>query len=64
MFIKRLSRPLQIGHMTDTHVDVRADVYEANLKAAGKIPGVSFNNYNTDFVAIYGEARESPTWSS
>jgi Calcineurin-like phosphoesterase len=58
VFIKRLSRPLQIGHVTDTHVDVRADVYEANLKAAGKIPGVSFNNYNTDFVAIYGEARE------
>ena len=24
--------PLKIGHLTDTHVDVRADVYEENLK--------------------------------
>ena len=27
---------LRIGHITDTHVDVRADVYDWNLTAAGK----------------------------
>lgn len=58
VFIERLSGPLRIGHVTDTHVDVRPDVYEANLEADGKLGCGSFNNYNKDFIAIYREARQ------
>jgi hypothetical protein len=37
LFVQRKRQePLKIGHLTDTHVDVRADVYEANLEAAMK----------------------------
>ena len=34
LFVERGGRPtLKIGHLTDLHVDVRADVYEENVKA-------------------------------
>ena len=34
LFVDRSGRPtLKIGHLTDLHVDVRADVYEENVKA-------------------------------
>ena len=37
LFIQRhREAALRIGHITDTHVDVRADVYDWNLTAAGK----------------------------
>jgi hypothetical protein len=37
LFVERhREAALRIGHITDTHVDVRADVYEWNLTAAGK----------------------------
>jgi D-alanyl-D-alanine carboxypeptidase-like protein/calcineurin-like phosphoesterase family protein len=37
LFVQRKqAEPLRIGHLTDLHVDVRADVYEANLEAAMK----------------------------
>ncbi len=37
LFVWRNRKPsLHIGHITDTHVDVRADVYDWNLSAAGK----------------------------
>jgi 3',5'-cyclic AMP phosphodiesterase CpdA len=37
LFVQRhREAALRIGHITDTHVDVRADVYESNLIAAGK----------------------------
>jgi calcineurin-like phosphoesterase family protein len=57
VFIKRQSGPLNIAHVTDTHVDIRPDVYEENLRRAGKLAGVSFNNYNKDFIEIYREAK-------
>jgi outer membrane protein OmpA-like peptidoglycan-associated protein/3',5'-cyclic AMP phosphodiesterase CpdA len=63
LFIRaRSSAPLTIGHVTDTHVDVRADVYEHNLEAARIAEGrrtVDYNNFNTSFVKIYGEARQT-----
>src|SRR5262249_5257721 len=37
LFVKReQAGPVRIGHLTDLHVDVRADVYEANIDAAMK----------------------------
>ena len=71
VFIQRVKGPLQIGHVTDTHVDVRADVYEENLKKAGghmswdgrqlryKGTPVRYNNWNKDFVEAYREVKEN-----
>jgi outer membrane protein OmpA-like peptidoglycan-associated protein len=57
VFVRRWSKPLNIAHMTDTHVDVRADVYEENLAKSNEFAGISFNNYNKDFIEIYRESR-------
>lgn len=61
VFVRRNTTPLRIGHITDTHVDVRWDVYEANLdeaRTAGKLTSaVPFNNSNKNFVRLYGEAK-------
>lgn len=58
VFIRRQSGPLRIGHITDAHVHVRADVYENNLRKAGKLAGVSFNNFNRNFAEIYREVKD------
>lgn len=55
VFVQRQSRSLRIGHVTDTHVDVRADVYEANLTRARQ--SLSFNNFNRSFVESYTDAK-------
>src|SRR5262249_2529729 len=60
VFIKRQSGPLNIAHVTDTHVAIRPDVNEENLRREGKLAGVSFNNYNKDFIEIYREAKQPP----
>ena len=59
------SGPLRIGHITDTHVDVRADVYEENLKQENvraryhpRWTATSYNNWNRSFVRCYGHARQ------
>lgn len=58
LFVKRpASQSLKIGHLTDLHVDVRADVYEENLKKAPFQP--SYNNWNKSFVKLYGGAKQS-----
>lgn len=48
---------LNIGHLTDTHVDVRADVYEENVKQDVHKLGLRFapvfNNWNKSFSAAY-----------
>jgi len=59
VIIQRQAGPLRIGHMTDTHVDIRADVYEENLKRSGDLNRASFNNYNRDFIDIYKETRDN-----
>jgi hypothetical protein len=61
---RRRSETLNIGHVTDTHVDVRVDVYEENIiaaKARGKIdPNKGdYNNFNRSFVSVYNEAKQS-----
>lgn len=58
LFVKRsASQSLKIGHLTDLHVDVRADVYEENLKKAPIQP--SYNNWNKSFVKLYGDAKQN-----
>jgi Calcineurin-like phosphoesterase len=65
LFVRRnTAGPLKIGHITDTHVDVRADVYEENLKrsnVAAMYPGKwrpdSYNNWNRSFVKNYNDAK-------
>jgi hypothetical protein len=61
LFVERdPSSLLNIGQLTDTHVDVRADVYEENLKRDGhtlRLPFAPvFNNWNKSFVNAYGHA--------
>ena len=61
VFVDRtIGSTLTIGHLTDTHVDVRCDVYEENLKQDGRKLGlkfpVVFNNWNSSFSAAYGAA--------
>ena len=67
LFVRRGSaEPLEIGHITDTHVDVRADVYEENLRRANlaaRYPGrwtpESYNNWNRSFVRNYDDAKQN-----
>jgi predicted MPP superfamily phosphohydrolase len=56
LFVQRepLSK-IKIGHLTDLHVDVRADVYEENLRKKGI--KTSFNNWNKSFEGNYKHAR-------
>lgn len=56
---RRPSAVLRVGQLTDLHVDVRADVYEENLKLSGG--AVAYNNYrnwNQNFVATYNHAKQ------
>jgi calcineurin-like phosphoesterase family protein len=58
LFVRDRPAALRIGHLTDTHVDVRADVYEENLKHGGPKPIVNaYNNWNKNFVKIYSKAK-------
>ena len=65
LFIRRGgAEPLRIGHITDIHVDVRADVYEENLRRsnlASEYPNRwkpnSYNNWNRSFVKNYDDAK-------
>ena len=54
LFVKReQAEPLRIGHLTDLHVDVRADVYEANLEDAMKFVPMA------DHLALFNKAWET-----
>ncbi len=75
LFVRRalLSRPegsVTIAHVTDTHVNVRADVYEENLKSNDpsiswdgnqlwyrKNRVVRYNNFNRSFDRVYTDAK-------
>jgi hypothetical protein len=59
LFVQRkLRTDLRIGHVTDTHVDVRNDVYERNLQRdyKGKKP-LDFNNWNKSFRSVYDDCK-------
>ncbi len=66
----RAGRSLSIGHVTDTHVNVRADVYAENLKFENpaitwdgtnyrykKDRIIRYNNFNRSFDRVYAEAK-------
>ena len=66
VFIRRKAGSLRVAQLTDTHVDVRTDVYEENLRRALSAAGgplryrgvpVQFNNWNRDFTALYRDAK-------
>jgi len=65
LFVRRRAGTLKIGHITDTHVDVRADVYEENLnrknvaRSHPKWTPRSFNNWNRSFVKVYDHAKSN-----
>lgn len=52
---RRRSERLRAGHITDTHVCVRADVYEQNLAREGI--KAQYNNWNTSFRKAYESAK-------
>jgi 3',5'-cyclic AMP phosphodiesterase CpdA len=63
VFVQRhLGTGLRIAHVTDTHISVREDVYEHNLRAAklrkqiGANEG-DWNNFNRSFMDVYGRAK-------
>jgi Calcineurin-like phosphoesterase len=69
LFVKREQPgPLRIGHLTDLHVDVRADVYEANLEAAMSFEPeadqlASFNTaWNTLSQKLVSKRRSPSPW--
>jgi hypothetical protein len=65
LFVNRAPKPdIKIGHITDMHVNVRANVYEENLKHApnkiagfNSLPKLFYNNWNTSFVKSYNNAK-------
>jgi hypothetical protein len=58
VFVQNYRSPVRIAHITDTHVDVRWDVFEANLKFKRELAASNFNNSNRNFAKIYAEARQ------
>ncbi len=67
LFVRASASTLKIGHLTDIHVDIRLDVYEANLKNAPPptsksghaCPAPQFGNWNRNFVAGYQSIKKS-----
>lgn len=70
VFVQRSANKsaVKIGHLTDMHVDVRADLYDANLskaeaEAKSKInflgTAINYNNWNRSFEKVYESAREN-----
>ena len=56
LFVDRArTERLRVGHLTDIHVSVRADVYEQNLLRHGS--KVTYNNWNTSTVKGYEGAK-------
>ncbi len=69
VFVRRKTGSLKVAHLTDTHIDVRTDVYEHNLAPApapmSAVGGllryrgapVRFNNWNRVFSRLYEDAK-------
>jgi 3',5'-cyclic AMP phosphodiesterase CpdA len=62
LFIERTAGSvLRIGHITDTHVDVRNDVYGENLRqekrTSARFRNFQFNNWNDSFSSAYTGAK-------
>ena len=52
---------LKFAHMTDTHVALRSETFEINLNKskAVKYAVNNYNNYNTTFKELYGQAKKN-----
>lgn len=55
---------LRIGHVTDTHISTRSDIFERNLgldhmRLAGNPAKIQFNNWNRSFDSVYAHAKNS-----
>ena len=67
LFVRpNLKSTLTIGHLTDTHVDIRSDVYLRNIRRKGaevreatKGRPIEFNNWNEAFEAVYKHSQTS-----
>ena len=58
LFVTRQFSTLRIGHLTDTHVEARNDIYGKNLTNAGVT--ANYNNWNVSTSNAYaGAARDS-----
>lgn len=69
VFVRRQTGRLKLAQLTDTHIDVRSDVYEQNLRQApapmSNVAGqlryrdvpVLFNNWNRTFTRLYEHAK-------
>jgi hypothetical protein len=58
LFVKQSTTSgIKVGHITDTHVSVREDVYEENLKKEST--NAQFNNWNKSFVKAYDNAKKT-----
>ena len=56
LFVDRArTERLRVGHLTDIHVSVRADVYEQNLLRRGS--KVAYNNWNTSTAKGYDSVK-------
>jgi hypothetical protein len=55
---RRLSATIRVGHLTDTHVSSRADMYGHNLRK--KVIKADYNNFNVSTSNVYaGAAADS-----
>lgn len=60
VFVRSAPPRLRIGHLTDTHVDIRCDTYQANLRAAGKTSALQqYVNWNDSFEKFYRGAQQN-----
>lgn len=63
LFVTSTANPssFKFAHMTDTHVALRSETFELNLKKSKseKYAVNNYNNYNTSFKELYGRAKES-----
>ena len=62
VFVRKSASPrLNLGHMTDLHVDVRTDVYQHNLARKNRLGTLSFNNWNDSVLQVYAAAKKDDT---
>lgn len=60
VFVRSAQPRLRIGHLTDTHVDIRCDTYAANLRAAGNTSALQhYVNWNDSFEKFYRSAQQN-----
>jgi hypothetical protein len=59
VFVRETMPRLCISHVTDLHVDIRFDAYEANLRKAGLPAASKFYNWNRACERVYRQAKRN-----